>query len=72
MGLIKHNEYEDKAVPEQEQVVEREVRVIEPLSDDTAQIVARVLAILENLNVEYIRITKGKIEYEHYPDYKSE
>ena len=72
MGLIKLNNDENEKVPESEDVVRRKVDIVEPISNDTAQIVSRILAILENLSVDYIRIEKGKINYVYYPDYKEE
>jgi len=70
MVLIKLSEKEE--TPQREIEMVHRVDVREPLPEENARIVARVLSILDNLNVDYIRIEKGVLSYVHYPSYKGE
>ena len=73
MGLIKLNDDSPKeATVEGESKVVRRVDVRDALPNDNAEIVELLLTMLNHLNLDYIRIEKGVINYVHYPDYKRE
>lgn len=71
MGLINQSDAKAEApVMEDNEPVVRRVNVRESLSNDTQEIIELLTVMLTHLNLDYIRLEKGVIEYTHYPDYR--